>query len=493
MSPTLLFTVVLIYFIGLLTVAWFTSRNSNNDSFFIGNRSSNWVLVALGMVGTSMTGVTFLSVPGTVGANNFGYFQIVIGYWLGYFVVAFVLLPLYYRLHLTSIYDYLNQRFGMVAYKTGSLFFILSRTLGATARLYLVINVLQIFILNNMGVPFWLTTLVVLLMILLYTYKGGVKTIVFTDMLQTVFMLIALVVCIIYIMKYLDVPFAQTMDQLSFKGYTKIFNGDVYSRTFWLKQIVGGAFITIAMTGLDQEMMQKNISVKRLRDSKKNIFTFSTIMVIVNLLFLFLGGLLYLMAASNNLNVKGDDLFPEIALFYLPAWVSIIFVIGIISTIFPSADGAITALTSSFCIDMLGLKRRPNMTEQNMKKIRITVHLSFTALFLLCILIFKLIDNKSIIDVLLRIAGYTYGPLLGLFSFGILTKRSLPKGYSTLLVCLLSPAICYIIHLYGAQLLGGFQIGVEMLVLNGLITFIGLSIISSTMKNKAEEINQNSQ
>ena len=489
MSPTLLFTVVLIYFIGLLTVAWFTSRNSNNDSFFIGNRSSNWMLVALGMVGTSMTGVTFLSVPGTVGANHFGYFQIVIGYWLGYFVVAFVLLPLYYRLHLTSIYDYLNQRFGMVAYKTGSLFFIISRTLGATARLYLVINVLQIFILDNMGVPFWLTTLVVLLMILLYTYEGGVKTIVFTDMLQTVFMLIALAVCIIYVMKHLDISFVQTIDQLNLKGYTKIFNGDINSGTFWLKQIVGGAFITIAMTGLDQEMMQKNISVKRLKDSKKNIFTFSTIMVIVNLLFLFLGGLLYLLASSNNLNVKGDDLFPEIALFYLPAWVSIIFVIGIISTIFPSADGAITALTSSFCLDMLGLKRRANMTEQKMKKIRIIVHLSFTAIFLLCILVFKLIDNKSIIDVLLRIAGYTYGPLLGLFSFGILTKRHLPKGYSTLVVCLLAPVICYGIHLYGAQFLGGFQIGIEMLVLNGLITFLGLYLISFPVKSKPGVIN----
>ena len=489
MSPTLLFTVVLIYFIGLLTVAWFTSRNSNNESFFIGNRSSNWMLVALGMVGTSMTGVTFLSVPGTVGANHFGYFQIVIGYWLGYFVVAFVLLPLYYRLHLTSIYDYLNQRFGMVAYKTGSLFFIISRTLGATARLYLVINVLQIFILDNMGVPFWLTTMLVLLMILLYTYEGGVKTIVFTDMLQTVFMLIALVVCIIYVMKHLDISFVQTIDQLNLKGYTKIFNGDINSGTFWLKQIVGGAFITIAMTGLDQEMMQKNISVKRLKDSKKNIFTFSTIMVIVNLLFLFLGGLLYLLASSNNLNVKGDDLFPEIALFYLPAWVSIIFVIGIISTIFPSADGAITALTSSFCLDMLGLKRRANMTEQKMKKIRIIVHLSFTAIFLLCILVFKLIDNKSIIDVLLRIAGYTYGPLLGLFSFGILTKRHLPKGYSTLVVCLLAPVICYGIHLYGAQFLGGFQIGIEMLVLNGLITFLGLYLISFPVKSKPGVIN----
>lgn len=478
MSPSLLFLFVVIYFLGLLSVAWYTSRNSNNDSFFIGNRNSNWLLVALGMVGTSMTGVTFLSVPGTVGANHFGYFQIVIGYWLGYFVVAFVLLPLYYRLHLTSIYDYLYQRFGMVAYKTGSLFFIISRTLGATARLYLVINVLQIFILDKMNVPFWLTTSIVLIMILLYTYEGGVKTIVFTDMLQTLFMLMALVVCIVYVMKHLDLSIFQTMDQLSLKGYTKVFNGDINSSGFWLKQMVGGAFITIAMTGLDQEMMQKNISVKRLKDSRKNIFTFSTIMVLVNLLFLFLGGLLYLLAASNNLDIKGDDLFPTIALNYLPAWVSIIFVIGIISTLFPGADGAITAITSSFCIDILGLKRKENLNERGMKKTRITVHLFFTLIFLLCVIMFKLIDNKSIIDVILQLAGYTYGPLLGLFSFGILTKRNVPKGYATLWICLAAPVICYMIHLYGASLLGGFQIGIEMLVLNGLITFMGLWMIS---------------
>ncbi|MCO6496414.1 MAG: sodium:solute symporter [Chitinophagaceae bacterium] len=484
MSPVLLFSFVLIYFAGLLFVAWYTSRNSDNDSFFIGNRNSNWFLVALGMVGTSMTGVTFLSVPGTVGAVNFGYFQIVIGYWLGYFVVAFVLLPLYYKLHLTSIYDYLNRRFGMVAYKTGSLFFIISRTLGATARLYLVINVLQIFILDAMGVPFGITVSVTLLMILLYTFEGGVKTIVFTDTLQTVFMLTALIVCLIYVMKNLDLSFMQAFDSLSVRGYTRIFNGDVNSSTFWLKQIVGGAFITIAMTGLDQEMMQKNISVSKLKNSQKNIFTFSTIMVIVNLIFLFLGGLLYVMASTHGLDAKGDDLFPEVALHYLPAWVSIVFVIGIISTLFPSADGAITAITSSFCLDILGLKRKEGITEESMKKTRMAVHLSFTFIFLICIIVFKLIDNKSIIDVLLQLAGYTYGPLLGLFSFGILTKRNLPNGYGTLMVCLAAPVICYLIHLYGYMFLGQFQIGIEMLVLNGLITFTGLWLLSTRAKKQ---------
>lgn len=478
MSPSLLFTFVIIYFVVLLTVAWYTSRHSNNESFFIGNRNSNWMMVAFGMVGTSMTGVTFLSVPGTVGNNHFEYFQVVIGYFLGYFIVAYILLPLYYRLHLTSIYHYLHQRFGMVAYKTGSLFFIISRTLGATARLYLVINVLQIFILDKMNVPFWITSSIVLIMILLYTYKGGVKTIVFTDMLQTIFMLIALIVCIIYIMNHVNLSFFEAMNTLNVHGYTKIFNTNVNSAGFWLKQIIGGAFITVAMTGLDQEMMQKNISVKRLKDSRKNIFTFSTIMVIVNLLFLFLGGLLYLLAATNNINVKGDDLFPTIALHYLPAWVSIIFVIGIISTLFPGADGAITAITSSFCIDILGLKRKEDLNEKHLRRKRISVHLLFTVIFFLCVMVFKVINNKSIIDIILQLAGYTYGPLLGLFSFGILTKRSVRKGYATLIVCLLAPVLCYIISQNAVQWFGGFHIGIELLVLNGFFTFMGLWLIS---------------
>lgn len=482
MSPILLSTFVIIYFVVLLIAAWRTSRNSNNESFFIGNRNSNWVMVAFGMIGTSMTGVTFLSVPGTVGVQHFGYFQVVIGYFLGYFVVAFVLLPLYYRLQLTSIYDYLNQRFGTVAYKTGSLFFIVSRTVGATARLYLVINVLQIFILDAMGVPFWLTAMIVLLMVLLYTFEGGVKTIVFTDMLQTSFMIIALIVCLVFIIHYFNFSFLGAIDQLKIKGYTEIFNTDINSKGFWLKQIVGGAFITIAMTGLDQEMMQKNISVKNLHNSQKNIFTFSTIMVVVNLLFLFLGGLLYLTAAANHIGVIGDDLFPEIALNYLPAWVSIVFTLGIISTLFPSADGAITAITSSFCLDLLGLQRNKNNTEQKIKRKRIIVHVLFIIIFFICLIVFKWLDNKSIIDLLLELAGYTYGPLLGLFAFGILTKRNVRKGYSTLVVCLLSPILCFILSRYDTSWFYGYKIGIELLLVNGLFTFIGLFLISKPNK-----------
>jgi Na+/proline symporter len=482
MSATFLFSFVIAYFLLLLGVAWYTSRNSNNDSFFIGNRSSNWMLVSFGMIGTSLSGVTFVSVPGTVGTNAFGYFQVVLGYFIGYFVVAFILLPLYYRLNLTSIYNYLLQRFGNMAYKTGALFFIISRVLGATARLYLVINVLQLFILDNLHIPFPLTSFVILLMILLYTFEGGVKTIVFTDTLQTTFMLLGLIVCVFYIMHTLDLSFAQTLHELSDKGYTKIINTDAKSGGFFLKQIIGGMFITIGMTGLDQEMMQKNISVKNLKDSQKNMITFSFVLVLVNFLFLLLGGLLYLFASVNNIALKGDDLFPTVALNYLPAFVSIIFIIGLISALFPSADGALTALTSSFCIDILGLKRRDDLNEQQRKKVRLTVHFIFAIIFFICVIIFKNINDKSIIDIILKVAGYTYGPLLALFAFGIFTNRKLIEGIPVLLICLAAPALCYLLSLRIASWFNGYQIGIELLLINATITFIGLWFISKPSK-----------
>src|SRR5580698_1635896 len=415
MFSSLLFVFVIGYFLVLLGVAWRTSRHSNNESFFIGNRNSNWMLVAFGMIGTSLSGVTFVSVPGTVGDfagashKAFGYFQVVIGYFIGYFIIAFVLLPLYYRLQLTSIYNYLQTRFGKTAYKTGSLFFIISRTIGATARLYLVINVLQIFILDDIGVPFFVTAIVILVMILLYTFEGGVKTIVYTDTLQTTFMLAGMIVCIAYIMHHLDFSFSSTMHALNEKGFTRIFNTDANSKGFFLKQIIGGMFITIGMTGLDQEMMQKNISVKNLRDSQKNMISFSVVLVLVNFLFLLLGGLLYLYLINkgaaysghqlilNGKNVIGDDIFPAIALHFLPKAVSLIFIIALISALFPSADGALTALTSSFCIDILDLRNRPALDEQRKKRIRISVHIIFALLFFASILVFKEINNKSTI------------------------------------------------------------------------------------------------
>lgn len=477
MSPFILFSFVVIYFLVLLAVAFYTARGSNNETFFNGNKNSHWMLVAFGMIGTSLSGVTFISVPGTVGFNHFTYFQVVLGYFIGYFLVAYVLLPLYYKLNLTSIYHYLDHRFGKSSYKTGALFFILSRTMGATLRLYLVINVMQLFILDALGVPFVVTAFIILLMILLYTFKGGVKTIVWTDTLQTFFMLLALVVCVLYIMGDLNLSFSQVMTQLNGLGYTEVFNTDVMDKKFFLKQIIGGAFITISMTGLDQEMMQKNISVKRLSDSQKNMISFSTVMVLVNFLFLLLGGLLYLYATSKGLDVRGDDLFPTIALQYLPPAISVIFIIGLISALFPSADGAITALTSSFCIDILGLQRNKNLTEAQQSKTRITVHLTFAVIFLVCVMIFKVMDNKSIIGILLDIAGYTYGPLLGLFTFGIITKRILNDMLSPI-VCIIAPIICYIIQLNAPALFGGYQIGIEMLILNGAMTFAGLYFIS---------------
>lgn len=502
MSATLLFSFVIGYFVLLLIVAWYTSRNSNNDSFFIGNRNSNWMLVAFGMIGTSLSGVTFVSVPGTVGPAGFAYFQVVIGYFLGYIVIAYVLLPLYYRMNLTSIYNYLEKRFGMISYKTGATYFILSRTLGATARVYLVINILQIFILDNLNIPFWATTAVILAMILLYTFEGGVKTIVYTDTLQTTFMLTGLVVCIVAIMNKLGLNFGEAMSAMSDKGYLKVINTDINSGAFFLKQILGGAFITIAMTGLDQEMMQKNISVKTLKGSQKNVMTLSTVLLFVNFLFLMLGGLLYLFADVNGLAAVGDDLFPTVALGeYLTPIIGVIFIIGLISALFPSADGALTALTSSFCLDILGLRRRTDWDEAKKKKTRLTVHLTLTVVFFLCIMAFKYIDDKSIIDVILKVAGYTYGPLLGLFAFGILTKRTIADRQS-LLVCIIAPLLVFAIDFVNnaewflakmkltsgsfaqnlldlsQSMFGGYKIGVELLIINGLFTFIGLWFIS---------------
>ena len=462
------------------------------------------MLVAFGMIGTSLSGVTFVSVPGGVGDfaggnfKGFAYMQVAFGYLIGYAVIAFVLLPLYYRLNLTSIYNYLLQRFGVVAYKTGALFFIISRTVGATARLYLVINVLQFFILDKMGVPFIVTAAVILLMILLYTFEGGVKTIVYTDTLQTSLMIGGLIICMVYILSSLNLSAGEAFTQMSNRGYLTIFNTDFNSKGFFLKQIIGGAFITIAMTGLDQEMMQKNISVKRLADSQKNVITLAIVLVSVLVLFLLLGGLLYLFAGANggtyqdvivngkpvkqlilnNINIIGDKAFPSVVLNYLPFGVGIIFIIALISALFPSADGALTALTSSFCIDILGLKHRNDLDEKQKKRLRLTVHLSFTVVFLACIMIFKVVNDNSIIDKILDLAGYTYGPLLGLFAFGIFTKRQLPNSYIVTIICLIAPAISYLLSINAKAWFNGYQIGIELLLINGMLTFFGLFLIS---------------
>lgn len=509
MSPYLLLSFVLGYFLLLFVVAKYTSRNADNESFFIGNRNSDWKLVAFGMIGTSLSGVTFVSVPGSVGnmaagasaPQAMGYLQVVLGYLLGYLVVAFVLLPLYYKLNLTSIYDYLKQRFGNWSYKTGASFFIISRTVGATARLYLVINILHIFILSALHIPFWISAAVVLLMILLYTFEGGVKTIVYTDTLQTSLMVFGLVICVIYILSDLNYSLPEALNALEARSLTRIFNTDVNAKGFFMKQIIGGMFITIAMTGLDQEMMQKNISVRTLKDSRKNMLSFSVILVLVNMLFLLLGGLLYVYAYSHgaafmnavsegreswgffsgSTNLTGDNLFPSVALGMLhsmPVFISVIFIIALISALFPSADGALTALTSSFCIDILGINRQPGLSEARKKQIRLTVHLCMALVFFICILFFREVNSRSIIDKILDLAGYTYGPLLGLFAFGILTARRLPDRPVIALIALASPVICYFLQQQAPVWFHGYVIGIEILLINGLVTFCGLFAVS---------------
>ena len=477
MNPAVLLSFVLGYFALLLAVAWWTSRRADNEAFFVGSRNSPWLLVAFGMVGTSLSGVTFISVPGAVGLTQFTYLQIVIGHVLGYLLVAFVLLPLYYRHGLTSIYGYLEQRLGPRSYRTGASIFIVSRTLGATARLYLVVKILQDTLLQAMGVPFWLTTAVILLMVLLYTVEGGVRTIVFTDTLQTAGMLTGLVVCIAFLLQRLDLSVGESLTQLDARALSTVWGLDPQSKTWWLKQVLAGMFIAIAMTGMDQEMMQKNLSVKRLADSQKNVVLLSLTLLSVVALFLYLGGLLHLYAPTVGLTATGDRIFPAVVLGHLPAAVQVLFVIALISALFPSADGALTALTSSFCIDLLGLQRRADWSEAQRTRIRRRVHLAFAMIFLLLVLGFKALDDPSMIGLVLKIAAYTYGPLLGLFAFGVLTRRSVRDRWVPW-VALAAPALCWLIDANQARLFGTWQLGLELLLLNGALAFAGLWWVS---------------
>jgi len=480
MTQTLLLGFVLGYFALLLAVAWYTSRRADNEAFFIGRRMSPWPLVAFGMVGTSLSGVTFISVPGAVGLTQFTYLQIVLGHVIGYMVVAFVLLPLYYRHGLTSIYGYLQHRLGPSSCKTGAAFFIASRTLGATARLYLVVKILQDSILQSFGMPFWLTTAVILLMILLYTVEGGVRTIVFTDTLQTAGMLLGLGACTWFLLGKLDLSVAQSLAQMQSQGLATVFGTDAQDKTWWVKQIVAGAFIAIAMTGMDQEMMQKSISVRRVADAQKNIVVLAFVLLAVVSVFLYLGGLLHLYAASVGLQATGDRIFPAVALGLqggFPVALQVLFIIALISALFPSADGALTALTSSFCIDMLGMKERADWGEARRVRIRRSVHLAFAALFMALVMGFRALDDPSMIGLILKIAAFTYGPLLGLFAFGVFTRREVQDRWVPP-VALAAPALCWLIDVYQRQLFGAWQVGLELLVVNGAFTFAGLWLVS---------------
>jgi Na+/proline symporter len=474
----LLASFIAAYFLLLLWVAWRTSRGADNESFFIGNRSSHWAVVAFGMVGTSLSGVTFVSVPGAVGSTSWHYLQIVIGNVIGYGLVAWVLLPLYYRLELTSIYGFLRQRMGMRSYRTGAGYFIVSRTLGATARLYIVVRILQDMVLAELGFPFWFTAAVILLMIVLYTVHGGVKTIVWTDTLQTAGMLTGLVACTVFLLQALDITPWQAYSQMRQAGLATVFGTEVMPREFWAKQITAGIFIALAMTGMDQEMMQKNISVRTLAGAQKNMLVMAAIFFCVVLSFLFLGGLLHLFATQQGLAARGDALFPAVVMQHLPVALQLVFILALISALFPSADGALTALTSSFCIDILGLKDRAHWSEAHRRRVRLAVHLGFALLFMALVMGFRWLDDPSMIGLILKIASYTYGPLLGLFAFGILTRRVV-RDRATLWASLAALAAAALLDGTQQFWLAPYRIGLELLLVNGLLTFAGLWLLST--------------
>ncbi|PKP35355.1 MAG: sodium:solute symporter [Bacteroidetes bacterium HGW-Bacteroidetes-17] len=480
MNPQLILFSFLIYTFLLFVVSWFTSRKSDNDSFFVGNRKSPWYVVAYGMVGASLSGVTFISVPGWVGDTQFSYMMVVLGYVLGYITIATVLLPMYYRLKLTSIYTYLDQRFGFWSHKTGAFYFLLSRVIGASFRMFLVVNVLQIFVFDTYNIPFALTVIIFMLLILLYTFKGGIKTIVWTDSLQTTFMLFAVVFSIVIIVQHLDLSFGDMTRKVIDSKYSQIIFTGWQDTRFFVKQFLSGAFIAIVMTGLDQDMMQKNLSCKTLPDAQKNMISLGFVLVFVNFLFLFLGAILFIYAESTVVAIPDltDNLFPTIALKHFGAVAGIVFIIGLISAAYSSADSALTALTTSFSIDFLRLEER-SISESKKIRIRKIVHLSVAALLILVIIGFRAINNQAVISKLFTIAGYTYGPLLGLYAFGLFSKRIVVDKWVPI-IALLSPIICYIVSENSIYWLNGYRFGFELLILNGMITYFGLFIMSNS-------------
>lgn len=480
--------IIFIFFVGyvclLFFITWLTSRRANNATYFTGNRKSPWFVVAYGMIGASLSGVTFMSVPGDVATTQFTYFGVVLGYILGYFVIIYLLLPLYYKLNLTSIYQYLGERLGGEAHKTGSVFFILSRLLGSALRMYLVIYVLQIFVFDAWNIPIWGTAIIMIIIILLYTFKGGIKTVVWTDTLQTTFMVLALVLTIHYIFKDMSISFPAMWDKMDTAGYTKLFNTDWRSHNFLVKQIIGGMFITIAMTGLDQDMMQKNLSCKTLKDSQRNMISFTGILVVVNALFLILGGMLLIFASEKGIDISGmptDRIYPEIAFNYLGFAGAIAFILGLIAAGFSSADGTFTALTTSVCYDLIGIEKRYE-TEKQRIRVRRIVHVIIAILFLGIIIVFSNYHNDALIRIIFNVAGYTYGPLLGMFAFGMFTKRTIERKSLIPIIAIIIPVICIFLSKFSAQLFNGYKFGFEMLIINGFLVFLSLLIFSKKQK-----------
>ncbi len=500
LSPYAILGIIAAYFAVLILISYLTSRGGNdNDSFFLAGRKSPWPLVAIGMIGASLSGVTFISVPGAVGAGGanqaFSYMQVVLGYLLGYLFIAVVLLPLYYKLGLTSIYEYLKSRIGPHAYKVGAFYFLLSRVIGASFRLFLVAIVLQEFVTGPLGVPFAATVAITIVLIWLYTFQGGIKTIVYTDTLQTVCMLLAAGMTVYFIGEALETDLGGMVELIRNSDYSQLFffeGGWTDPNNFW-KQFFSGALITIVMTGLDQDMMQKNLSMPNFRDAQKNMAVFSFVLIFANLLFLALGALLYIYATSVGLTIpeSSDQLYPSIALRHLPPAAGIVFVLGLIAAAYSSADSALTALTTSFCVDFLGMNEaapQDKTTEalKKEKRQRLYVHLGFSALLFLVILAFKTIGDQAVINSLFKAAGYTYGPLLGLFAFGLFTRLRVRevvylgkvKIPALLIICIAAPVISMLTDYYSEELMGGFKFGFLILAFNGLLTFLGLIALS---------------
>ena len=471
MSSILLVSVIVAYFILLFIISYLTGKNDSNETFFLGNRNSPWYIIAYGMIGTTLSGITFISVPGWVESSQFSYLQMVFGFFVGYIVVARVLLPLYYRLELTSIYTYLRDRFGYYSYKTGSSFFLLSRTIGASFRLFLIASVLQFAVFDSWNIPFYITVIITISLIWLYTYRSGMKTIIWTDTLQTTFMLATVFIISYTLIDRLNIEFSGVFDLINKSDYSKVFFFDDWSdKKYFFKQFFSGVFMAIVMTGLDQDQMQKNLSCKNIKDAQKNMLVFSSILIFVDLIFLCLGALLYIYSDTFSLLIpnNADMLFPSIALNSgLPSYVGILFIVGIIAAAYSSADSALTSLTTSFCVDILEFdKQEPSQQVKTRKYI----HLLMSIILLCVILFFNMINDQSVIKSLFTVAGYTYGPLLGMYAFGLFTKIKVNDKWVPL-VAILSPVFCFIIQLY-------FSFVFELLILNGLITFVGLLIIS---------------
>ncbi len=483
MNPILTAGVIGGYFLLLIIISLITGKKADNDTFFRGNKKSPWYIVSIGMIGASLSGVTFISVPGWVGTTGLTYMQMVFGYFLGYVTIAHILLPLYYKLNLTSIYTYLEERYGFWSYKSGALLFLLSRTIGASARLFLMSNVLQITLFDALGIPFEFTVVLTILLIWLYTFRGGIKTIIWTDTLQTIFMLLSVILTVIFIGHSMGLSFGGLIDVIKDSEYSKMFVfDDFHSKQNFFKQFISGAFITIVMTGLDQDMMQKNLTCRNLKEAQKNMYWYSAAFIPVNLLFLGLGALLFIFAQNNGIPIpeRADNLFPIIATGgYLPGIVGVIFILGLVAAAYSSADSALTSLTTSFSVDILNIKK---YKEEKAKRIRLVVHIGFSIVLVFVILLFKALSNDSIISTLFTLAGYTYGPLLGFYAFGLFSKRKVIDKWLPV-IAVASPVITGILD-FNAERWFGFALGFEKLIINGAITILFLILSSLIRKNR---------